>query len=102
MWRGPVWVNYNYMISKGLTEYGYNQLSNEIEDKTIAFLNYWYLKKGTLFEFYDSENLKAPNELNRKGWPFEPYNFEYRTQSIRDYGWSNTLLFDLLHNKYFE
>ncbi len=101
MWRGPVWINYNYMISKGLAEYGFNKLSDEIVDKTISFLNYWYLRKGTMFEFYDSENLKAPCELNRKGSPFEPYNFEHRMQSIRDYGWSNTLLFDLLHNKYF-
>jgi hypothetical protein len=102
MWKGPVWINYNYMISKGLAEYGYGELSEEIEDKTIAFLNHWYLKKGTMFEFYDSENRKAPCELNRKGLPFEPYNFEYRMQSIRDYGWSNTLLFDLLHNKYYK
>ena len=90
------------MILEGLSEYGYNQLSNEIAEKTIDFSNYWYLKKGTLFEFYDSENLKAPHELNRKGLPFEPYNFEHRMQSIRDYGWSNTLLFDLLHNKYYK
>ena len=42
-----------------------------------------------------------------EGWSdyadmIEPYNFEYRMQSIRDYGWSNTLLFDLLHNKYYK
>ena len=102
MWRGPVWINYNYMIAKGLAEFGYKELSDEIVDKTITFLNYWYLKKGTMFEFYDSENLRAPYELNRKGLPFEPYNFEHKMQSIRDYGWSNTLLFDLLHNKYFK
>ena len=44
--------------------------------KTIKYLNEWYLKKGVMFEFYDSENKKAPNELNRKGSPIEPYNFE--------------------------
>ena len=102
MWRGPVWINYNYMIAKGLAEYGFDKLSDEIVNKTIYFLNYWYLKKGTMFEFYDSENLKVPCELNRKGSPFEPYNFEHRMQSIRDYGWSNTLLFDWLHNKNFK
>ena len=40
---------------------------------------------------------KAPYELNRKGEPFEPYDFTIRYQSIRDYGWSTTLLFDLLN-----
>lgn len=101
MWRGPVWINYNYMISKGLFEYNFKQLSDYIIDKTISVLNEWYFKRGVMFEFYDSENKKAPCELNRKGPPVEPYNFEIRMQSIRDYGWSNTLLFDMLHNKYF-
>ncbi len=101
MWRGPVWINYNYMIAKGLTEYGFSELAEEIIEKTIKYMNEWYLKKGTLFEFYDSENKNAPCELNRKGKPIEPYNFEVKMQTIREYGWSNTLLFDILHNKYF-
>ena len=49
MWRGPVWINYNYMIIKGL--------------------------------------------------PFDPYNINVRLQTIRDYGWSCTLLFDMLHGE---
>ena len=100
MWRGPVWINYNYMISEGLTTYGYEDFSNEIIDKTIKTLNYWYRKNGTIYEFYDSDNEVAPNELNRKGTPLIPYDFTIKYQTIREYGWSNTLLFDLLYNKY--
>lgn len=101
MWRGPVWINYNYMMVEALEKYGYVDLSKEIRDKTIDVINYWYLKKGTIYEFYDPENLAAPSELNRKGKPYEPYDIRVRVQSIRDYGWSNTLGFDLLHNKYY-
>lgn len=97
MWRGPVWINYNYMIAQGLREYGYSDFANEIESKTIQILNDWYKKTGVMFEFYDCENKHAPYELNRKGVPFTPYDFTIRAQSIRDYGWSNTLLFDLLN-----
>jgi len=100
MWRGAVWLNYNYMIISGLSDYGYLNLAQEIRDKTLVFLNEWYFRKGTLFEFYDSENRIAPNEMNRKGVAYEPYDFTVRMQSIRDYGWSNTLCFDWLHNKY--
>ena len=97
MWRGPVWINYNYMISLGLKEYGYEPLGREIIEKTIFFMNSWYQENGTIYEFYDSSNKKAPNRQNRKGLPFEPYNIQVRLQPIRDYGWSCTLLFDLLH-----
>lgn len=99
MWRGPVWINYNYMISIGLREFGFTAFADEIEEKTVETLNHWYKKTGVMFEFYDCENKRAPYELNRKGEPFEPYDFTIRYQSIRDYGWSTTLLFDLLNKR---
>jgi len=98
MWRGPVWINYNYMLISGLKEYGNDVLASEIREKTLDLLSQWYLKTGTIFEFYDPENQKSPAQLNRKGVPFEPYDFTVRYQSIRDYGWSCTLCLDLLHN----
>ena len=100
MWRGPVWINYNYMIAQGLTAYGYGEFSDEIIDKTIRFMNHWYQLTGTINEFYDCNHVKAPSQLNRKGLPFEPYNLNVRLQSIRDYGWSCTLLCDLLNKKF--
>lgn len=99
MWRGPVWINYNYMIAQGVTAYGYDEFGNEIIDKTIRFMNHWYQLTGTINEFYDCNHVKAPSQLNRKGLPFEPYNLNVRLQSIRDYGWSCTLLCDLLNKK---
>lgn len=96
MWRGPVWLNYNYMIAEGLRAYGYTAEADALEEKTIAIPEAWYQRTGTIFEFYDSENERAPYELNRKGAPYEPYDIRVRFQAIRDYGWSTTLLFDLL------
>lgn len=102
MWRGPVWINYNYMISEGLEEYGFKALADEIRDKTIECVNKWYKETGTLFEYYDSENKAVPKVLNRKGTYLEPYNMNIRIQSVRDYGWSCTLVCDLLYKKYFK
>lgn len=96
MWRGPVWINYNYMISKGLSEYGYVCLANRIKEKTLSIINEWYNRTGTVFEFYDSENRIPPSCFNRKGEVVEPYDFRVKYQSIRDYGWSITLSFDML------
>ena len=97
MWRGPVWINYNYMISKGLSKYGYVDSANKIKEKTLDVINEWYNRTGTVYEFYDSENRTPPYCFNRKGEVVEPYDFRVKYQSIRDYGWSITLAFDLLN-----
>jgi hypothetical protein len=99
MWRGPVWINYNYMVSKGLAGYGYHCLSQKIKDKTLDVINEWYNRTGTVYEFYDSENKIPPFCFNRKGKVFEPYDFRVKYQAIRDYGWSVTLAFDLMNEQ---
>ncbi len=97
MWRGPVWINYNYMISLGLEDYGYCGLSRKIKNKTLDVINEWYNRTGTVYEFYDSENKIPPFCFNRKGEIYEPYEFRVKYQAIRDYGWSITLAFDLMN-----
>lgn len=86
------------MIVKGLSEYKYTEIAQEIVKKTIDTVNEWYEKTGTVFEFYDSANTIAPNRLKRKGDPIEPYNIDVRVQTIRDYGWSVCLTCDLIKN----
>ncbi len=97
MWRGPVWINYNYMILKGLRDYGFNEAADRIKNTSLEIINEWYLLSGTIYEFYDSENRIPPFCFNRKGEIFEPYDFRVKYQSIRDFGWSVTLAFDLLN-----
>lgn len=97
MWRGPVWINYNYMITEGLRDYGQKELSDKITDKTLSVIDEWYRHTGTVYEFYDSENRIPPHCFNRKGEMVEPYDFRVKYQTIRDYGWSITLAFDLLN-----
>lgn len=97
MWRGPVWINFIYMISQGLADYGFEALSRKIKDKALEVINQWYNFTGTVFEFYDSENKIPPFCFNRKGAVVEPYDFRVKYQTIRDYGWSVTLAFDLMN-----
>jgi len=99
MWRGPVWINYNYMVTEGLIAYGYQNFADEIVQKTLNTANRWYEENGVIYEFYDCNNYKAPHVLNRKGPIVQPYDFRIKIQCIRDYGWSNTLLVDLICNR---
>ena len=96
MWRSPVWINFNYMIIAGLIDYGYTDLAEDLTEKTIKVVNEWYQKTGVVFEFYDCENKIAPYKLDRKGTIVEPYNIRIKLQSVRDFGWSNTLISDLI------
>ena len=91
MWRGPVWINYNYMIVLGLREYGFDELAEKIVAKTLETAAFWYKHDGVLYEFYDSNDRVSPSRLNRKGKPVNPYNPRIRMQTIRDYGWSASL-----------
>ena len=87
-----------YVERSGLRDYGYEKLADKIQTKTLKNVNECYQRTGCLFEFYDSECKREPWSLNRKGPVVEPYDFRIRYQSIRDYGWSCTLILDMLHN----
>lgn len=100
MWRGPVWINTNYMIICGLEDYGYIELANEIREKTLDMITKQYFKDGIVYEFYDPLGEREPRELNRKGPAIEPYDYRIRFQSIRDFGWSCTLYPAMIMDQY--
>ncbi len=99
MWRGPVWINYNYMIIVGLMDYGYIDLARSIAKKTIEVLAFWYQHDGVIYEFYDPNNIISPSRLNRKASNVYPYDFNISMPSIRDYGWSACLYVALVLNE---
>ena len=96
MWRGPVWININYLISLGLHRYGYHDLARSIMQDTMREEEKWLLKHGTFFEFYDDRQETDPKDLERKGKmpaKYNPFN-----QAFHDYGWSATLYLEMLNH----
>ena len=95
MWRGGVWLNLNYFVIKGLKNYGYDDIADELLNKTLETVNKWYKKTGSIYEFYDPEDLVAPYLCERKGKPINPPDWRKKTHAISDYNWSAcfTLLF---------
>ena len=95
MWRGPVWVNINYLIALGLERYGHHELARSIVRDTMTELEKWYLRCGTFFEFYDDRQEVEPRRLERKGKMPEVYHPSH--QVFHDYGWTATLYLEMLY-----
>jgi neutral trehalase len=91
MWRGPIWINYNVLVFMGLKEYGYHDLVTELTSRTLDMIDEWYYNDGTIYEFYDPTNTTPPNRLIRKGPTHRPYDYRIHFQTIKDFGWSNSL-----------
>ena len=91
MWRGPVWINYNYMIIHGLREYGLQNEADRLAAVTMRVIEHWYEQTGCIFEFYDCRGQISPVLLPRKGAPLRPTDAYVRYPSIRDYGWTAAL-----------
>lgn len=91
MWRGPVWINFNYFIILGLREYGYTDLANQLQESTLRQIEQWYLKDGVIYEFFDCEARRSPSELARKAICLKPADDTVWVCAIRDFGWSSTL-----------
>ncbi|HIE50323.1 MAG TPA: hypothetical protein EYP85_01070 [Armatimonadetes bacterium] len=86
MWRGAVWINYNYLLAQGLDRYGFTALARELRQRTVEEIARWYERTGTVWEFYDPEGEASPADLPRKG----------TCGAIRDYGWSAALFVQML------
>ena len=55
-WQGPIWINVNYLVFRGLVRYGYNDEARELAEKTILLLGRDYERFGALHEYYLPEN----------------------------------------------
>ena len=70
LWRGPTWINTNWLIVQGLKKHGQDKIADQIIEKTVGMIQKWGFR-----EYYNPETGEG-----------------YRRQ---DFGWS-TLIVDLL------
>jgi hypothetical protein len=92
MWRGPMWANMNWLIAEGLEASGHGDAALQLRLRTLDTVEHWYLRRGSLFEFYDETGAKAPDQLPRKG-KLVPGSTNH--QVVHDYGWTATVYTDL-------
>lgn len=93
MWRGPVWININWCIIRGLQRYGFRADARWLRAKTLAVIEKYYREYGAIFEFFDDEDKVAPPDLLRKQ-KNDPAQWIH--QVVHDYTWTATLYMDLV------
>lgn len=65
MWRGPTWMNINYLFIEGLLRSGYPDVARTLRDKTLDLM----LRHGDIFEYYNPETSNPPaNAASVFGW----------------------------------
>jgi len=73
MWRGPTWVNVNYLLIEGLERSGYSELARDLRRRTLEMM----MGEADIYEYYNPETGKRPS----------------KAASL--FGWSSALFIDL-------
>ena len=56
MWRGPTWVNVNYLLIEGLQRTGYVDLARELRRRTLDLINL----HSDIYEYYQPQTGEVP------------------------------------------
>jgi len=65
MWRGPTWVNVNYLLIEGLQRSGYSDLARELRRRTLELI----CGQDDIYEYYHPESGEnPPNAASTFGW----------------------------------
>ena len=99
MWRGPAWLNTNYIIIEGLKRHGKIQQAEYLREKSIEMVLGYYEEFGVFFEFYDTTGQAPPTKCDRKGPPCEAPYLTGKVDNIRDYHWTAAITLCLLLEK---
>ncbi|OGO34035.1 MAG: hypothetical protein A2W35_14050 [Chloroflexi bacterium RBG_16_57_11] len=65
MWRGPTWLNVNYLLIEGLQKSGYAELADKLSLQTLELVN----EREDIYEYYHPETgINPPKAASIFGW----------------------------------
>jgi putative isomerase len=65
---GPLYIITNYIVWKGLTNYGFKKEADELADKTVSLLSSDLDANGSLNEYYDPDTGRALSHQGFVDW----------------------------------
>jgi hypothetical protein len=82
MWRGPTWVNVNYLMIEGLERSGYSDLAHELRNRTLDLIK----KEDDIYEYYHPETgERPPKAASTFGWSAAIF-IDLAIQSMKEVG----------------
>lgn len=69
-WNGPIWINVNYLVFRGLLNYGYEEEARELAEKTVLLLGRDFERFGALHEYYLPDNGEPVLNKGFQNWNF--------------------------------
>ncbi len=79
-WRGPVWINLNWMLYNGLKDYGFITVANRVKKDSLELI-----EKYGFFEYFDSRKTNPDSDNSGYGGD--------------NFSWSAALFIDFLKEK---
>lgn len=67
-WKGSIWAPTNYMVLRGLTNYGYDSLAFVIAKNHLDNVTEVFSKTGTFFENYAPDKVQGNDRKDFIGW----------------------------------
>jgi len=58
-WNGPVWVQWNYLLYRGLRDYGYEQVADQLADRILDNMIFHLKNDHVFWEFYSADDRQA-------------------------------------------
>lgn len=69
-WQGPVWINVNWLVFRGLVRYGYTEDARELAEKTVLLLGRDLERFGALHEYYLPDNGEPVLNKGFQNWNY--------------------------------
>ena len=69
-WQGPLWGISNYMVFRGLADYGLNKEARMMAEKTVALFGEDLKKNGALHEYYDPDTGRPIMNPGFQNWNY--------------------------------